>query len=623
MDWQILRPASADPRGPSRLPVLEFLAEKLKTTDVVVFPQNYQLSGDSRKELGEEAERTVIDHVQKCNIPGIKIVCFHHVRVIGGSPSILREVDFCCFVYYHGRFYILILEVKCNAISKKSGGTRKKANAQLKTFTEMLQDELSVQTDKLQTHAVWPRMDPTEQCSVCGKSHPSLYEKPKDCRQPGTQSRTNPDPLGLHLFKDKFDGDQFSKWVHGIVNDRFKAVEKEVFHSILQFITRHSVGVLYDETAKSFCILGKDQERLLSMSARPLDQPTVISGLAGTGKTIAIMARLQKISSQLSTTSKAIFLTFEENAIRMVKQQLEACNIDLTHITLDTFATFHDHLPDFDRLCQVARALIRDGYRYIYLDSVEDLGVDWVNKLLAEVLRESSSDSSRWPLGDFWVTFDPYQGLHDNHFLMKGRENQIRWHGNLARGKLANNILQGFETKRLVKLEDCFRMPLAMIDHIKSEKVLPTSDLPKAQRIKSLGVVEENINFPHGYSIQSLAEELATQLYTNVMQRGIHPGNSAVVFPGEAVDELFPPQQGGLSAFVQLVNDNLRAIPARRHANHMLQTSTSIEETLLFKSESYGVPSSNNSIPLLSESSNNVEAEDTAAFQMEGHNEVI
>ena len=147
-------------------------------------------------EVREEAERTVIDHVQKCNIPGIKIVCFHHVRVIGGSPSILREVDFCCFVYFQGRFYILILEVKCNAISKKSGGTRKKANAQLKTFTEMLQDELNVQTDKLQTHAVWPRMDPTELCSVCGKSHPSLYEKPKDCRQPGTQSRTNPDPPG-------------------------------------------------------------------------------------------------------------------------------------------------------------------------------------------------------------------------------------------------------------------------------------------------------------------------------------------------------------------------------------------------------------------------------------------
>ena len=42
-----------------------------------------------------------------------------------------------------------------------------------------------------------------------------------------------------------------------------------------------SVGVLCDETARSFCILGKHQEKLLSLSEQPLDQPTVIYGLAG------------------------------------------------------------------------------------------------------------------------------------------------------------------------------------------------------------------------------------------------------------------------------------------------------------------------------------------------------
>ena len=203
--------------------------------------------------------------------------------------------------------------------------------------------------------------------------------------------RTQPEPPGFHLFKDKFDGDEFSKWIHSIVNDCSKAVEKDVFNCVLQFITRLSVGVLYDETVRSFCILGKDQERLLSLSEQPLGQPTVIYGLAGTGKTIVIMARLQRISSQLSASSKAIYLTSEENATRMVKQQLQACNIDLNYITLKTFAMLQNKPSDIDCLFKVTEDLISDGYHYIYFDSVEDFGVDLVNELLAKLFMSQET----------------------------------------------------------------------------------------------------------------------------------------------------------------------------------------------------------------------------------------
>ena len=95
--------------------------------------------------------------------------------------------------------------------------------------------------------------------------------------------------------------------------------------------------------------------------------------------------------------------------------------------------------------------------------------------------------------------------------MIQGTGKQVRWLGNLANGKL---LEEGFQKNRIVKLETCFRMPLAIINHIETEKVLPTTDLPKAQDedVKSFGVVEENINFPAGYSIQSMAEQLAGQL---------------------------------------------------------------------------------------------------------------
>ena len=166
-------------------------------------------------------------------------------------------------------------------------------------------------------------------------------------------------------------------------------------------------------------------------------------------------------------------------------------------------------------------------------------------------------------------------------------------------------------------------MPHALIKHIDSEKVLPTSDLPKAKDVKSLGVVEENIDFPAGYSDRSLAEKLAQKLQTEVMKRGIHPGHCAITFDGDVTAELFPTPNGGLSSFVQLVNEWLRAIPARNQAGHMLQISQNIDETLLYRGRlsAISAPAFVNA-PLLCEAHSGADGEATAAFEMERHAEV-
>ena len=238
--------AVASPGDSSGISVTEIFTGKLKTLDVVLVPATFELSGDPNKVLGEEAEKKVIDSIEKCgsDIPGIKIICFHGCRVIGCSPNIIREVDQCCFITYQGRRYVLITEVKCNADIKKSGGTRKKARTQLNTFIKMLGNELNVPTDNLQAHSVWPNMEPTEHCMPCRGRHPSLYEKPMACQQPGTQQRANPEPDGFHVFKDKFDAHEFSSWIRSIVDDPSKEIDPIVYDSVLQFVTRHCVGVL-------------------------------------------------------------------------------------------------------------------------------------------------------------------------------------------------------------------------------------------------------------------------------------------------------------------------------------------------------------------------------------------
>ena len=177
MALSVHRSAVGSPADSSGVSVTEYYRQQFIKTPVVLVPSSFEFSGDLSKLLGEQAEKKVIDSIEQCgrDIPGIQTICFHGVRVIGSSPSIIREIDQCCFITYQGRRYILITEVKCNADIKKRGGTRKKAIVQLNTFIEMLGNELNVPTDQLQTHAVWPNMDPPEPCSSCQGRHPSLY----------------------------------------------------------------------------------------------------------------------------------------------------------------------------------------------------------------------------------------------------------------------------------------------------------------------------------------------------------------------------------------------------------------------------------------------------------------
>ena len=342
MSLSVQRPAVSSPKDPSGITVRTFFEEQLSSSPVAFVPKKYELSGDPKKNLGEEAEKRVFDMVGQAgrDIHGIQIVCFHGVRVIARSPIILREVDFCLFVIYQGRHYIVVKEVKCNSNPGSSRGTSKKAITQLRTFEDVLTSELNVQTQNIHFHTVWPNMPKTEPCPSCHGCHPSLYERPAACQQAGTQRRSNPEPSGFHIFKDKFENGEFSKWMKEIVSDSAMVVDPSTYDTVLDFVARHCVGVLYDETVKSFCILGDEQAKLVNSKEQLLTKPTIVYGLGGTGKTISILARIQSISGKLNASCRALYVCFEDNAIAMVKRKLQACQVDLTYITFANHNTF-------------------------------------------------------------------------------------------------------------------------------------------------------------------------------------------------------------------------------------------------------------------------------------------
>ena len=124
--------AVSSPDDPSAILVRSFFERQLSLTSPVAFvPEEFKFSGDSRRLQGEEAKKKVFDAVRQAgrDIPGIQIICFHGRRLISQSAQYkIREVDFCLFIAYQGRHYILLLEVKCNNDPNRSRDTSKKAN---------------------------------------------------------------------------------------------------------------------------------------------------------------------------------------------------------------------------------------------------------------------------------------------------------------------------------------------------------------------------------------------------------------------------------------------------------------------------------------------------------------
>ena len=144
-------------------------------------------------------------------------------------------------------------------------------------------------------------------------------------------------------------------------------------------------------------------------------------------------------------------------------------------------------------------------------------------------------------------------------------------------------------------------MPHNLIKHIEDKNVLPTKDLPNAPDLPTQGVSEETLVVPDFSTCSMttgrwLADQVADRLHQRVMKQGIHPGHCALLYDLSAKDNLFPPGEGGLQAFIENVNTTLRAIPVQSHADHMLQLSQDMKESVIF-----GHSYTNSDSPLLND----------------------
>ena len=87
---------------------------------------------------------------------------------------------------------------------------------------------------------------------------------------------------------------------------------------------------------------------------------------------------------------------------------------------------------------------------------------------------------------------------------------------------------------------------------------------------------------------------------------------------------LFPPSEGGLAKFVEIVNSSLKALSVQGQASHMLQVTQDISESLLNSKSSCDIDPSVSPLPIVCHPSiTPISAEEAAEYKMERHREVI
>jgi hypothetical protein len=527
----------------------------------------------SQPRLGELAEKLVLDKVEKCaqDIHGLRVITFHSTRVTGSvdassNVEAIREVDNMVFAEYNGLKFTFMFETKCNQVISTSTQTRKKAITQLEKLKSILSVKLGIALDEVNCHIMWPNMAPTE--SFKGAMIATF-----------TKLRANPEPPGYHIFKDTFDGDKFSDWFKNQVSNSAIAISDVKYEALLAHFTVLSVGALHDREMGNFCVLAAPQAALVNTPLHSLRRPFGIKGLAGTGKTVSVCARIQRLDQTgcLTATAMAAFVFFNHHVRDLVENKLTACGVQMSFLHFIDWNMNDNNIQKVFDSSTVLDGLALRGIRHLYIDGGEDMGLDTLNKALRQIARPTGPDEP----GDFWLLYDPYQGVYDRH-SMERRFGHLYWVGN----QLDSSVVEeGIANGRILTLSTSFRMTKNVLEHLRESHVVPPTDIPQAQSILGVEVQRKTVELPnHGNPMEVLARDIVAKvLYELTQGRGIHAGYCAILYDEEAKHVLFPPSQGGRIGFLQILNDELKSRLLAGNARFAPQVTTRMDESVQFQ----------------------------------------
>ena len=380
------------------------------------------------------------------------------------------------------------------------------------------------ETDKIQLFTVWPYLSRKEPCknSKCPMSgwHPRFQEKDKVCWDPGMTDPPNFDPRVRHLFKEDIEIESVKILLKNLAEEN--EIEEKAWMKILARQTRYACGALFDEISKLFFLLGPNQLDLRDSEEHKIMEPRIIEGKAGTGKTLTIAAKIERLfhEGKITALRKAVYICYSDQSVEQIKFLLR-------HISLENIEVFNARKhPRLKHLIENPRVVLRlikdDRFNFIFVDECEDLSE---KNSLAHIFQWSTDDCNI--SGHCWLLFDQHQS-HDpahRHFLIASRvTGKINWTGHTMDRSLFGD--------RIETLQAIFRMTHENARYIKNNNLIPDMEVNMAHKIEGLKTSTRNIPINSWDNAKPI---LITEIVKSALKlncdRNIHPGKIAFLMP--------------------------------------------------------------------------------------------
>ena len=137
-----------------------------------------------------------------------------------------------------------------------------------------------------------------------------------------------------------------------------------------------------------------------------MSRPKLIYGPAGSGKTLATLAMIERLFKRenIDKNNQVLYLCSNQSVLQYVKRELTARHIPLKDISFRTYSTIPGYASRFSDSLNFMKMFpqLIEQYGAIFLDEAEDLGMTALDQL-------NSTISTDLKIGHFWVLFDILQ----------------------------------------------------------------------------------------------------------------------------------------------------------------------------------------------------------------------
>ena len=479
--------------------------------------------------VGEKAEFDVYNTLRGVKIPGLEMTVFNGRCYAGRKPGqefqVPREIDFAIFLRYQGKFKVKLLEVKGSTpekARKSINKTRGHALAQLRNHKEILGYKHNIPEEtfkRVHSSVIWPNLERNFYCEACDTAHGHERFKvpPATCKNRGSGNEA---AVGNDLFADDLISDQFEEYLKNFIEDDCFAITQEEWVDLRNIFLLLSVGCLFDEMDKTFILLNKEQFDLLSIPKHQMSRPKFIYGPAGSGKTLAVLAMMERLykRGEIDENNQVLYLCSNQSVLHYVKRELTTRHIPLKDITFRSFSTIPGYATIYPKPLEMFPPLIKQ-YGAIFLDEAEDLGITALNQL-------NSTISMDLKIGHFWVLFDHLQNvLHS--------EDQTRYPGPSTKNttymcrvyRSTNNNIRFLREEPLISMCD----KTTSVGHsVEGPKVLET-----VIAVQKKGLLSSE------KTRAVIVKGITTKVIQLTTEKGVHPGDVAITYDDYDFQQIF------------------------------------------------------------------------------------